>query len=426
MSKKVFNKGGNYPARTLFVGVDVAKHKHCARALNNVNNSDSRPLYFFNNRKGMEGLVGQISKWLCLYGCANVVVAMEPTAGYWEPMFAYLEAGGFDVRLVSSLKVNRSKDLRDNSPLKSDEKDALLIAELLRGGNVLDFKRGDDETEVKTLLKHIDDLEKTAGVYRNLVESFLSVHFPEFGDVFKDLGSPTVRRLLAEFPFPADVVAAGFEQIEKFLWALSRGRIDSPKARRFFDSAVQSIGVKERDQAVRAKIADVLKILETVELSLGMAKSLLEKKLESMPVYGILSSVKSVGVMTSASMLASLGDLREYRSCRQVLKKVGLNLYRFSSGKHRGADRISRRGMALLRKHLFMAALSNCRAGSIFYGKYKSMIDRGVARKKAVVAIMRKMLKLLFALVRDNRKFELNYELKRAKSDVSVIKQAAA
>ena len=96
----------------LFVGIDIAKRKHCARAVNSKNRLASRPFFFSNRREGFERLLSMISKWLGRFDCSTVVIGMEPTAGYWEPMYCYLENLGFELRLVSPLKVKRSKDLQ--------------------------------------------------------------------------------------------------------------------------------------------------------------------------------------------------------------------------------------------------------------------------------------------------------------------------
>lgn len=426
MSNKRFYNQRENPVNILYIGVDIAKNKHCARCVNSVDSRQSKPLFFSNRRKGFEEFIAQVSKWLAQFNCAKVVVGMEPTACYWEPLYSFLEDLGYEVKLVSSLKVKRSKDLRDNSPLKSDEKDALLIANLLKSGNDIKLTRTVDEMEVKTLLKLAEDVDKTIGVYTNLVENHTSTHFPEFGDVFKDLGTKTARKVLCQYPFPADIVDAGLEKIEKLIKTASHGCMDASSAKLLMKAACESIGVKQRNESERLKISIISGMLEVAYSYSSKIESCLDEKIRQHPMYDILRSVKGIGTMTIAAIISSLGDLKRYRNSRQVLKKVGLNLYRFSSGSYRSGDRISRRGCALLRKYLYMAALSNCRKSSMFYEKYICLVSRGVPKKKAIVAIMRKMLRLLHALVRDNRKYEVDYVPSRAKSDLNVIKRAAA
>jgi transposase len=424
--KKRFNNKKEDPANTLYIGVDIAKDRHCARCLNSVDDRKSRPVFFDNTIEGFEKITSQFDNWLAQFNCRELMIGMEPTAGYWLPLFYHLKNLNYDVKLISSLKVKRSKDIKDNSPLKNDEKDALLISTLLKDGNYIELRCEGNEKEVRKLLKHAEDLDKTVGVYRNLVEGFLSIHFPEYESVFEDLSTKTARQVLQEYPFPADIVDAGLEKIAELIKTASHGRMHPDKAARLIEVASKSIGIKEDAGIDRFTIDSKLRLLEITYSELNEVEKKLEQKVKLHPMYEILASVKFVGIKVIAAIIAYLGDLKNYDNYRQVLKMVGLNLYRFSSGKYRSGDHISRRGSSLLRRYLYMAALGNCREGSIYYEKYQSLISRGMPKKKAIVAIMRKMLKLLYALVRDNRKFEADYMPSRAKSDVNVIQRAAA
>jgi len=97
------------------------------------------------------------------------------------------------------------------------------------------------------------------------------------------------------------------------------------------------------------------------------------------------------------------------------MKLAGLNLYEISSGNYQGERHISKRGRPLLRKLLYFAALNATKRGGIMYQKYQEMIGRGMKKLKAQIAISRKLLRLMYALVRDNRDYTHNYsELRKA------------
>ena len=91
------------------------------------------------------------------------------------------------------------------------------------------------------------------------------------------------------------------------------------------------------------------------------------------------------------------------------MKLAGLDLYEISSGKHRGQRRISKRGRPLMRKLLFFAAINVVKSKGIMHKKYQQMLDRGTLKMKALVAISRKLLAIIFALVRDQTKYVENY-----------------
>jgi len=141
--------------------------------------------------------------------------------------------------------------------------------------------------------------------------------------------------------------------------------------------------------------------------------------------YHILRSIDGVGLMCSAAIIADLGDLRLYGNYRQVIKKSGLNLFSLSSGGYKGREHISRRGSGFLRRNLYMAALRHTRPGSAFYEKYSCMRERGKGFRSSMVAIMRRILKVAFALVRDDRYFNKEYDPGAGRNEI-VIRRARA
>ena len=55
-----------------------------------------------------------------------------------------------------------------------------------------------------------------------------------------------------------------------------------------------------------------------------------------------------------------------------------------------------------MRKLLYFAAIGTVRSNGIMHRKYQEMLGRGMPKVKALVAIARKLLCILFALARDN------------------------
>jgi len=92
------------------------------------------------------------------------------------------------------------------------------------------------------------------------------------------------------------------------------------------------------------------------------------------------------------------------------LKYAGLNLYEISSGLHRGQRRISKRGRSLIRKLLYFAALRVVQKSGIFHRQYQNHLAHGMIKNKALIAICRKLLTIIFAVVRDRRDYVAAYQ----------------
>ncbi len=103
----------------------------------------------------------------------------------------------------------------------------------------------------------------------------------------------------------------------------------------------------------------------------------------------------AVGLITSVVLVALAGVPSEYGCSGAYQKALGLNLKERSSGKHKGRLKISKRGSAMARKYLYLAALRLIHWDPVVGAWYQS---RAPAEHKriAVVAVMRKLSRALW------------------------------
>ena len=135
----------------------------------------------------------------------------------------------------------------------------------------------------------------------------------------------------------------------------------------------------------------------------------MEDYLEEIPYSHSLLSIKGIGRVTAAGLIGEVGDFKKFNTISEIMKLAGLDLYEISSGKHQGQRRISKRGRSLMRKLLFFAAINAVKSNGIMHEPYQQMLARGMPKMKALVAISRKLLGLIFALARDNTVYVENY-----------------
>lgn len=391
----------------LYVGIDIAAYSHCMRATNTAGATTSH-FNFANTRQGFEQAVEQSLAWQRSLGCSRLQVAMEPTAEYWKPLWHYLGQHDISTVLVPSLAVKRSKDLRDNTPSKSDPKDALLIANLQREGIVLRYEEAAENECLRELVHLKEDLDKTVTAYVNRFQGIVGTVFPEMSQEFDSVWCTTARAVLGAYPTPQQLAAAPRSEVEALAWKVSRGRVGSGAVRRLQEAAGSSIGVPPTPEGLWV----FEKVLELVEVLVSMRDEVVHRLKECVshhPHAEYLGSIPGMGIGGVSTILAALGDLRRYPNVRAVWKKAGLNLYRLSSGTYRGRDRISKRGPGYLRRVLYMVALQQTNPGGFLYDFYQRLVKRDRCSKKALVGVMRKLLAVGYALVRDGRCFEVAY-----------------
>ncbi len=133
---------------------------------------------------------------------------------------------------------------------------------------------------------------------------------------------------------------------------------------------------------------------EIAELDQALKTQLGEPELKHQA--GLYSSVKGVGLITAATLIAELPELGRFDG-KSLTALAGLAPWSRDSGKQRGYRAI-RGGRASVRKALYMAAISAIRTNGAMRSFYLRLRHRGKAGKVALVAVMRKMLLLLNAI----------------------------
>ncbi len=132
--------------------------------------------------------------------------------------------------------------------------------------------------------------------------------------------------------------------------------------------------------------------------------------LEQIPYSHSILSIKGIGDVTAAGLIGEVGDFRKFSTISEITKLAGLDLYEISSGRKKGQRRISKRGRSYLRKILFFGAINVVKSKGILHAQYQKMLGRGMAKIKALIAICRKLLRITFAIVRDNTMYVSNHE----------------
>jgi transposase len=169
-------------------------------------------------------------------------------------------------------------------------------------------------------------------------------------------------------------------------------------------------------------VLEIQELLALMEASQRFTENLereMIKHLAQIPYSNTLLSLKGIGDVTAAGLIGEVGDFRKFRTMGEVMKLAGLDLFEVSSGRHKGQRHISKRGRPLMRKLLYFAALNTVKKGGAMHQWYRSACDRGMPKPKALVAVSRKLLGILFALVRDHSEYvpnypEIRYQLKEA------------
>lgn len=124
----------------------------------------------------------------------------------------------------------------------------------------------------------------------------------------------------------------------------------------------------------------------------------------------LLTSIPGVGLDTAASLLGELSHIDTFQSARQLAAYFGLTPFQRQSGSSiRGRPRLSKAGRSRLRKLLFFPALAASRYNPLIRPFYHRLLAAGKPKMLALAASMRKLLHIVFGVLKHNTPFLPNH-----------------
>jgi transposase len=392
------------PPSGILVAIDVAKTRN--EVLIEVpGHSRRRRLTVLNTRPEHDRLV-QILAGLG----PSVTCGLEATGNYHRPIAWRLLQAGFEVRLISSLALARTREALHNGWDKNDPKDAQVILHMLRIGasqRYLDpLQAGLNDLQELSKTHEMISRAKTEVLHRILTH-YLPLYFPEADRFRHSNRSDWFFAFLDRFPTPACITALSKEAFIAAAWDVVGRKV--AKARLLgdiYETAQSSIGLPIPPDApairmFRLVIAEARSLIQQRD----MVERLADELLAGHPDYLLLRRVPGIGPIIALTIFAEAGDLRRFRHHRQFLKFCGLDLSTQQSGQFRGQTKLSKYGNARLRRALWMAGQVAVRQReNSFRTKFERYIARDQhnadLRRKALTAITAKMARVVHAIIK--------------------------
>ena len=397
---------------TLVVGVDIAKDDQWARFVDFRGIEHDHALKFRNRKGGFEIILARIREICKKENFTKAVVGMEPTGHYWKAFANWLEKQeGMQVVLVNPYATKQAKELDDNSQTKSDKKDALTIARLVKDGRYFElYLLHDIYAELRGLSTTRSGLNKRKNALKNTITAVMDEFFPEYTEVFKHpLSGKASRHILKNCPFPRFIAELGEDGITEEIKKAVKRTVGRKKARQLVEAAKDSVGVDYGEEAARLKLRLMLEELELLEKQKEELEGQMADALQKTDYAGFLLSIKGIGVVTLAACLGELGEPTRFDSPRQMSRMAGYNLIEDSSGKNKSGTKISKRGRKNLRSVLYQMALTMVAKNEEMKQLYRYLKTREkdpLRKMQALIVISKKILTLIHTLAKKKESYD--------------------
>ena len=396
--------------KTMLTTIDIGKNIHYGyfRAPGGY---ELKPFSFYNYKKSFHRFWSKMCQFKRQHQLQDIVIGFESTGPYAEPLYHYMKKKPVKLVQINPMHSKRVKELAGNSPNKTDRKDPRVIADIIYLGHALTLVVPEGAAaQLRRLTHGRERALKARTAMLNQLQHLIFVIFPEFLSIMKNMSTKTAAYLLKHHPTPESIVALGVDDLEQVIKKVSRGKLGRQRAEQLFEAAKNSVGIGEGKDSIVLEIEHLNAMVENENRFIESLQKQMVGYLKQIPYSVNLLSIKGLGVVTVAGLIGEVGDFKKFDTHSEIMKLAGFDLFEISSGQHQGQRHISKRGRALMRKLLFFAAINAVKTHGIMHARYHQMLDKGMPKVKALVAISRKLLRLVFALARDNTMYIENYD----------------
>ena len=124
----------------------------------------------------------------------------------------------------------------------------------------------------------------------------------------------------------------------------------------------------------------------------------------------LIASIPGIGDVTVAKVLAYAGDIRRFANGKALAAFIGVSPRQRQSGSSvKGRTMISRTGHADLRQALYMPGMVALRHNTVLQAFGERMKANGLVPKAVIGAAMRKLVHIIYGVVKSGRPFDANF-----------------
>jgi transposase len=386
------------------VGIDIAKEVHWVTAIDNdgVVRLDRR-------LENTPAAIAALTEELTDLG-GTVRVGFDVVGGVAGLAEAMLAEAGLVLVHVPCLAVNRARQGTVGGEHKSDPRDARVIAEQVRIRQDLRpiEPASELDLELRLLVGRRRDLVDAQTQRLARMHDLLANIFPGLERCL-DLTTKGPLVLLTRFVTPAELRAAGRKRLVRHLKAAGGlPHVEALVERALAAAAEQTIAVP----AARTS-AHLIKELAAEALATRSRLASLDRELEASlarhPDAALIRTLPGMGAVLTAELIAEAGGLTRFRSADALAAAAGIAPVLRQSGKTRFLRRPSG-GNKGLKRVFHQSAFCSLR-----HPDSRALYDRkrreGKRHHRAVIALARRRINVLWAMLNNRHAFQPNFKL---------------
>lgn len=407
----------------LYVGVDVSLKSLTTCILDISGEQVFKPKNFSNDPDGAEKLIDTVLTFANSLDVTHILLGIEATSVYGTHLLYTISDSNvlsdFTVQLYC-FEPKIIKNFRDSlgDLPKNDKMDSFVIASRLRLGNLPnEFYINFNQLGLQRLTRFRQHIIKSITREKTYLVSNLFLKFSKLTQkkIFSDNFGATAETLLTDIYSSDEIATMSIDDLISVIAEASRNHFNDVNvtAKLIQESASNSFKLKnELNDSVNIVIKACFENISALEKTLKNIESSIQKQVKIFfkNEYTILTSIDGIGPVIAAGIIAEIGDINRFRNDDALAKFAGLVWSQYQSGEFEADDTYLRKtGNVYLRNYFCQAAnsmrLCNSDFANFYSRKFKEVSKH--QHKRATVLTARKAVRVIFALLHDNRLYTL-------------------
>jgi transposase len=409
------------------VGIDWSEQKHCVHLYNEAGALVTR-FEITHSVSGFIHLEQQLNK--TNPETANCLIAIETSHNL---LVDFLLSRGYTLYIIAPNIVKHNRGRQSSSGAKDDDRDAQLLADILRtdrGRLIPWLADGPLVRQMRPLLSAVDDLTGMIVAQHNRLRSHLLRYYPQALTAFCSLSSSIALHFLAAFPAPQELESLTFARFQAFCY----------QHRYFVHSAMPTMfaNLQGSAPALDEEIVPAYR-LQTVLLTNQLLLLTEQKKtaikevrklFDQHPDAFIFASIPGAGDLLAPKLLVMFGDHRQRYPHRSMLPGIaGTCPVTVASGKSRYVK--FRRGCNRGYRHTAQQLAQISTRRSVWAASYFNQVyARGNSKSLAYRCLANRWLHIIWTLWQTRQAYDEAYHLRqvarhrRTEESASSVSQA--
>ena len=388
-----------------YLGIDIGKNNHVASMMDGEGQVIFKAFSFPNTTDGGNALLEKFNRFAS--STSSVEIGMEATGHYWLSLYSFLHEKGYMIHVVNPILTDGWRKGVEIRKRKTDGIDSVLIADLIRYGNFMETSLSDETIlSLRNLCRFRSYLVDSISDLKLKTICVLDQVFPEYQSVFSDIFGQTSRELLKNFQSLDDWVNLDMKKLLGVLEQIKLKTFARKKIDQVSSLAKSSFGVSFCKDSFSFQLKLLIEQISFVDDQVKVVEKEIEALLEKM--NSPITSITGIGFITGATILGEIGDISRFSSPAKLVAYAGIDASVSQSGDyHSTNNRMSKRGSPYLRRALFQAAFVASQRDPILKAFYLKKRAEGKHHYTAIGAVSRKLCYVIFAILKENRPYEV-------------------